>query len=110
VNSAALYDGTVAGWTRSAVVSGEQVLDQRVDSAVAFAAQLGVFVERKILRPTNFLGLQKGSRSFAPELIEFLALHSIWHVCRFYRVYRRAQEYVGTVNIARNSKPPSQSE
>lgn len=85
-------------------MSCKQVFDQRVDSAVAFAAQLGVFVDRKVLCPASLLRLQKRSRSFAPELIKFLALQSLWHVPRFYRADRHRQEYVSTVNQATNRR------
>lgn len=62
-------------------MSREQVFDQSVDSAVAFTAQFGVFVDCKILGPANLLRIQKRSRSFAPEVIEFRALHNSCHVC-----------------------------
>lgn len=80
MRSAALHDRAIAGRAWTAVMSREQVLDQGVDSAVAFATQFGVFVDRKILGPASLLRLKKRSRSFAPELFEFLALHSSCHV------------------------------
>lgn len=77
---ATLHDGAVTGGTWTAIMSRKQMLNQSVDSTTAFAAQLGVFVDRKILGAASLLRRQKRSCGFAPEVIEFLALHSPWHV------------------------------
>ena len=83
VYGAALDDGALAGRTRRTTMAGQQVPNQRVDAAVAFAAQLGIFVDGQILSAANLLRLEQSSRSLTPELVQFLALRILWHVGSF---------------------------
>jgi hypothetical protein len=106
--SAAFHDRTVAGRARISIMPRKQMFDQRLDSAVTLAAQLGVFVEGQILRAANFLRLEQRGRSVASELVEFLTLRVFRHAFRFYGTPRHTQGYFGTISgLRRRCVPPS---
>jgi hypothetical protein len=97
-------DGPVACWTRQAVVPSQQMLDQGVDSASALAAQFGIFVNRDVSRPANFLRLTERPDSVVPESFKRLTLGRRSHRRHLNNAILRsapkiAQGYVRTTEI-----------
>src|SRR5580658_4996265 len=80
------------------------MLDQGVDSAVAFPAQFRVFVNRDVPGPANFLRLAQRRHSVAPEPFKGLALGRRSHRSHLNDAILRcapkiAQEYLRTIQI-----------
>jgi len=61
-------------------VAGQKMFDEGVDSAVTFAAQFGVFRNRKVPRSADFLRLQQGCRCLGPAAVELRATDLFRHV------------------------------